>query len=87
MRCALAQRSRKLSQDLRSDTQCPVGWVTRFESCPKLSQQLAPSAGLRNRLVHEYDDIDSRIVYQAMSLDLELYQEYMQEIQDYIGRQ
>jgi uncharacterized protein YutE (UPF0331/DUF86 family) len=25
---------------------------------PELAQQLAPSSGLRNRLVHEYDDID-----------------------------
>jgi len=54
---------------------------------PELAQQLAPSAGLRNRLVHEYDAIDPLIVFRAIPLALELYQEYMKEIQVYLEEQ
>jgi uncharacterized protein YutE (UPF0331/DUF86 family) len=33
---------------------------------PELAQRLAPAAGLRNRLVHEYDEIDDLIVLAAV---------------------
>src|SRR3989344_5147452 len=32
----------------------------------KLAETMANSAGLRNRLAHEYDEIDARKVYEAM---------------------
>lgn len=32
----------------------------------ELADELAPSAGLRNRLVHQYDDIDDAIVLRAV---------------------
>lgn len=34
---------------------------------PALAERLAPSAGLRNRLVHEHDEIDDAIVLQAVA--------------------
>jgi uncharacterized protein YutE (UPF0331/DUF86 family) len=51
-----------------------------------LAQQLAPSAGLRNRLVHEYDEIDPIIVFQAIPFALELYPRYVVQIQRYLAQ-
>ena len=51
-----------------------------------LAEQLAPSAGLRNRLVHDYDDIDSAIVHGAIDFALTLYPQYLQQVESYIQR-
>ena len=50
----------------------------------ELARSLAPSAGLRNRLVHEYDDIDDSIVYESIDQAITLYTEYVRIIKDYI---
>ncbi|WP_176226958.1 type VII toxin-antitoxin system HepT family RNase toxin [Candidatus Hakubella thermalkaliphila] len=45
-----------------------------------LVQQIAPCAGLRNRIVHEYDEIDTKKVYeglQAAMRDIPLYLSYI----------
>jgi uncharacterized protein YutE (UPF0331/DUF86 family) len=52
----------------------------------ELAQQLAPSAGLRNRLVHEYDEIDPAIVLQAIPFALELYPQFVAQIQAYLAQ-
>lgn len=49
-----------------------------------LARQLAPSAGLRNRLVHEYDDIDSSQVFTAISFALQQYPLYVEQINNYL---
>lgn len=51
-----------------------------------LAQQLAPSAGLRNRLVHEYDVIDDAIVLQAVEACQQQYPLYIKAIEDYLKR-
>ncbi len=51
---------------------------------PELGKQLAPSAGLRNRLVHEYDDIDSNQVFKAISFALQQYPLYVKQVNDYL---
>ncbi|MBI5232937.1 MAG: DUF86 domain-containing protein [Deltaproteobacteria bacterium] len=48
-----------------------------------LAQRLA--AGLRNRLVHEYDAIEDRIVLEAIGMAQELYPEYIKEIEGFIS--
>ena len=50
----------------------------------ELAAQLAPSGGLRNRLVHEYDDIDPRQVFKAISFALQQYPLYVREINNYL---
>lgn len=50
---------------------------------PKLATKLAPTAGLRNRLVHEYGDYKDSIVFQNIKKMLELYGQYLQEITHY----
>jgi uncharacterized protein YutE (UPF0331/DUF86 family) len=53
---------------------------------PDLARSLAPSAGLRNRLVHEYDTIDDAKVLGAIATTLELYPRYIQAIEAYLGK-
>ncbi len=52
-----------------------------------LAEKLAPSAGLRNRLVHEYDLLDHSMVLEAVNVAEDLYPEYIKAIEDYISRQ
>ena len=52
-----------------------------------LAEKLAPSAGLRNRLVHEYDLLDHSLVLEAVRMAVELYPEYVREIEGYISGQ
>lgn len=52
-----------------------------------LAEKLAPSAGLRNRLVHEYDLIEHSMVLKAVIMAEELYPEYVKEIEDYLARE
>jgi uncharacterized protein YutE (UPF0331/DUF86 family) len=49
-----------------------------------LAAALAPSAGLRNRLVHEYDRIDDSIVRAAAAEAATLYTDYVRAIQQHI---
>ncbi|MEE9614978.1 MAG: DUF86 domain-containing protein [Thermodesulfobacteriota bacterium] len=50
-----------------------------------LAERLAPSAGLRNRLVHEYDAIEDTLVLAAIGTAEELYPEYVKEVEAYIS--
>jgi uncharacterized protein YutE (UPF0331/DUF86 family) len=47
----------------------------------ELAGALAPSAGLRNRLVHEYDTLDDAKVLAAVGTLLDLYPRYIQAIE------
>lgn len=46
-----------------------------------LARAVAPSAGLRNRLVHEYDTLDDAKVLAAVGTMLDLYPRYVQAIE------
>jgi len=52
-----------------------------------LAQSLAPSAGLRNRLVHEYNQIDDEIVFAAAKGARGLYQRYLESVLTFLARQ
>jgi len=51
----------------------------------RLAEKLAPSAGLRNRLVHEYDDIKDSVVYEAVGFAEGLYPEYVDAIERFVS--
>lgn len=51
---------------------------------PELAKQIAPSSGLRNRLVHEYDDIDPNQVFKAINFALQQYPFYVRQINSYL---
>lgn len=47
--------------------------------------KLAPSTGLRNILVHEYEKIDDQIVFKSITNVLTFYRQYLQIIVKYLG--
>lgn len=49
-----------------------------------LARELAPSAGLRNRLVHEYETIDDAKVHAAMSTLLTMYPRFVDSVDRYL---
>ena len=49
-----------------------------------LAAKLAPSAGLRNRLVHEYDRINHAIILSAVGEALELYPQYILAVNNFL---
>jgi len=52
----------------------------------ELAQRLAPAAGLRNRLVHEYDAIDDSIVLDAVRLVNHDFGSFVTAIEEYLQR-
>jgi uncharacterized protein YutE (UPF0331/DUF86 family) len=52
-----------------------------------LASELAPSAGLRNRLVHEYEEIDDAKVFLSVETILRLYPLYVSALQAHIESQ
>lgn len=51
----------------------------------EFAEKIAPSAGLRNRLVHEYDDINKDIVFDSAAKAVELYTKYCDHVLKYKG--
>lgn len=51
----------------------------------KLAQSVAPSAGARNVLVHEYDDLDAKMFYASLLNTVKLFPKYVQGIETYLA--
>jgi uncharacterized protein YutE (UPF0331/DUF86 family) len=51
-----------------------------------LSLRLASTTGLRNRLVHRYEEIDHKVVYHSILPLLENYRRYLIIIYDYLEK-
>jgi uncharacterized protein YutE (UPF0331/DUF86 family) len=51
-----------------------------------LALELAPSAGLRNRLVHEYEAIDDAKVLAAIATMLTLYPKFIEAVEAFLER-
>src|SRR5690554_244375 len=49
-----------------------------------LAVKIAPSTGIRNRLIHEYEKINNKIVYESIEETLKMYHLYMKTINDFI---
>lgn len=49
------------------------------------AEEIAASTGLRNRLVHEYEKINNRIVYDSITKTAQYYRQYIRLIKKYIG--
>jgi uncharacterized protein YutE (UPF0331/DUF86 family) len=50
------------------------------------AQRIARSAGLRNILVHEYNDIDHRILHQAIPDAIDQYHAYVIAVRAFLDR-
>ncbi|HLT47824.1 MAG TPA: DUF86 domain-containing protein [Rubricoccaceae bacterium] len=53
---------------------------------PDFAEAIAPSAGLRNVLVHDYNDADRRIVHAAIGACLDQYPRYVDHVSRYLDR-
>lgn len=51
-----------------------------------LARRLAPSAGLRNRLVHEYEVLDDAQVFASIDMALDLFPVYIRQILGFLER-
>jgi len=50
----------------------------------KFAKELAPSAGLRKRLLYEYEEIDDEIVFKSIKKAIDNYSKYIKEIDEYL---
>ncbi|MBI3014983.1 MAG: DUF86 domain-containing protein [Candidatus Tectomicrobia bacterium] len=50
----------------------------------ELANGLAPSAGLRNRLVHEYDLLDDELILASVRTAQDLYARYVKAVEDFL---
>jgi uncharacterized protein YutE (UPF0331/DUF86 family) len=53
---------------------------------PGFASQIAACAGLRSRLVHEYDEIDPRRVYEGLRAAVRDIPEYLQRVHEHLGK-
>jgi uncharacterized protein YutE (UPF0331/DUF86 family) len=51
-----------------------------------LAGKLAPSVGLRNRLVHRYDDIDDALVLKGIAEAVRPFPRYVEAVSTYVDR-
>ena len=56
------------------------------EEYSDLAGALAPSAGLRNRLVHEYETIDDAKVLASVGVLLQLHPRYIQAVESHLTK-
>lgn len=70
----------------------PADYYTSFTALvgiralpPPLARSLARTTGLRNRLVHAYQEVDPVIVYRGLKLFIRDYTRYIGAIRAYIG--
>ena len=52
----------------------------------QMAADLAPSAGLRHRLVHEYDEIDPRRVWEGLQAAVRDIPEYLRRVHEHLER-
>ncbi len=69
----------------------PEDYFTSFTKLSQLgmlpddfAQMLAPTTAIRNRLVHEYDTVDERLVYASIKPILGEFTQYLDEIHKYV---
>ncbi len=61
--------------------------MANLKILPKnLALRLASTTGLRNRLVHRYEEIDHKVVYHSIDPLLENYRKYAVVIYDYLEK-
>jgi len=53
---------------------------------PETARRLASSAGLRNRIVHEYDELDPKRIFEAVQASLRDIPEYLRQVNAFVSR-
>lgn len=75
----ITRKARLILQDL-DDLQSFIEMGRIAVLPPAFAQKMAPSAGLRNRLVHEYDLIDPVRLHEALQSAVEDIPEYLRHV-------
>lgn len=52
---------------------------------PEFAREIAASAGLRNILVHDYNDVDRRILHRSIGSCLRDYKGYVEQVEAFIS--
>lgn len=50
----------------------------------EFAKMIAPSTGLRNRIVHEYDNIENILVYNSIAKSINFFKQYLYYIEKYL---
>ena len=74
----VARKALLITRDL-ADLADPLG-VSDVE----FGRLIAAFAGLRNRIVHEYDEVDPRKVYEALATAIEDVSAHLRAVEDYV---
>lgn len=75
----------ELGQEFPEDYYGGFLMLARMGLIPEaLALELAPSAGLRNRLVHEYDEIDDAKIHASIQTILHLYPQFVNAVEGFI---
>ena len=53
---------------------------------PDFARRIASSAGLRNRLVHEYEEVDPRMLFESLQIARDDIVAYVQSVEAYLDR-
>lgn len=62
--------------------------LARLEVYPEeFAEKIAPSAGLRNALVHDYNDIDPEMLQKSIGQAIQEYNEYAKHILEFLENQ
>ena len=79
----VVESGRRPPEDYRSSFKkaAEVGLITS-----KLVEEIQGSAGMRNIIVHEYMDIDNKMVFEAVSLTLHHYREYFKQVNVFVEK-
>lgn len=78
---------------LANDREPPIDYYDSFVKMEnleiissELARKLASSAGLRNKLVHEYEKIDDHLLYLEAKKNLKNYFEYIKLVMEYLKK-
>lgn len=62
-------------------------WLADLGVCSKtFAEKIAQSAGLRNILVHDYNDVDREILYKSIHSCLQDYHDYVRAVYDFFQK-
>lgn len=53
---------------------------------PKLAKEIAPAAGARNVLVHEYDDLNAKMFYSSLKSAIRLFPQYVKAVEAFLEK-
>jgi len=90
----LIERAIDINQHLikEKDGEVPNDYKETFKALAKMdilemkfSEEIAKSAGMRNVVVHEYDEVDDKLLYNSIDVALEQYPKFCEAILKFLA--